>query len=329
MPPVCSLPSHSRPNKHAKLNTLLFTILFSCQKKTSAVSAINTFRAISLSLPDGSYFILIRKLSSANTGITPLCSLRLTSTDFMKLCRHWWYHILSLWQRVVLPMTIKLPSRHISVFSAWRLFSAKILSKSLPIYRENQDQRFTVFFLISCFFVDRWHPKRHWSTNQATICTHFVRNWPNVLNLHLLLFYKFALFYKKKLSSFAGQERVTMRLLQRITIVCSLVTLCSLTSSNGGDPCPLGCRCTAGHKMHARHRWHRLLAAYRTHRMVYGGRGNASPVGNYKDLSSPQGRQMTCVGLQEMPENVPRGQESLHNSLRFVMNFDTNLVTMW
>lgn len=72
------------------------------------------------------------------------------------------------------------------------------------------------------------------------------------------------------------------------------------------EKCPMGCRCTAGSSKHRRHHWHRLLAAYRTHRLVYGpGRGSFLP---QRDPYAPQGRHMTCVGLPDMPDYLPTGK---------------------
>ena len=78
------------------------------------------------------------------------------------------------------------------------------------------------------------------------------------------------------------------------------------------EACPMGCRCTAGPRLHARHHWHRILGAYRTHRLVYGpGRDDF----NYlppRNPHRPIGREMTCVGLLDMPDYLPSGGFVIH-----------------
>ena len=95
------------------------------------------------------------------------------------------------------------------------------------------------------------------------------------------------------------------------------------------EPCPYGCRCVSTPGTHARHRWHRLLAAYRMQKLVYGHqrvkvslpmhyvkhhRRPAAPAASGGKQSDepwgvpPSGREMTCMGLSKMPDYIPPGK---------------------
>jgi len=55
----------------------------------------------------------------------------------------------------------------------------------------------------------------------------------------------------------------------------------------------------------SRHRWLRLLATYRSHRRVYDGRATKSAYLPKEDLNKDNGRTMTCVGLNALPNYTP------------------------
>lgn len=79
------------------------------------------------------------------------------------------------------------------------------------------------------------------------------------------------------------------------------------------EPCPHGCRCMNTFNMHqGRHRWHHLLAAYRMRRLVYGqhGAGSRLQIGQRRTGKGDEdtGREMTCLGLPNLPEYVPSGE---------------------
>ena len=79
------------------------------------------------------------------------------------------------------------------------------------------------------------------------------------------------------------------------------------------EPCPIGCRCSAPPGVKRRHKWHNLMAEYRLRHLVYGHRPDG--YGFRSDLrrtrrrprDGSQGREMTCVGLHDFPDYVPRG----------------------
>ena len=81
------------------------------------------------------------------------------------------------------------------------------------------------------------------------------------------------------------------------------------------EPCPSGCRCTAPSSAKRRHYWHRMMTEYRRRKMIYGyrpdGSGYKSNVirrGGGGGGGGDRGREMICVGLNDIPDYVPKGK---------------------
>lgn len=75
------------------------------------------------------------------------------------------------------------------------------------------------------------------------------------------------------------------------------------------EPCPIGCRCSGGPSTRRRHRYYNMLTQYRTRKLVYGYRPSGYGSKPNRLLRNQQygGRQMTCVGLKDIPDYVPKG----------------------
>ena len=69
-------------------------------------------------------------------------------------------------------------------------------------------------------------------------------------------------------------------------------------------PCPFGCRCSS--TTPSQHRWQQLLTSYRIRKMTNLSRGPFGATSGSTAVDS--GARMTCMGLQEIPDNIPEGE---------------------
>ena len=115
----------------------------------------------------------------------------------------------------------------------------------------------------------------------------------------------------------------TVRVVLMVTAIAGLIAVNS--ASGRSDPCPHGCRCSTRGGNTNRHRWHRLLAAYRARRLVYGD-GRAGQTITFQrprsaESRAQRGREMTCLGLSIMPDRIPTGRNWVFFSSTIFMYF--------